>query len=1159
MKSKRLFVFTLPVLLVLSGFSVIVNPKTTVREININDIELYPDIQIELYVDAGWPYYSDTFTVTLRGYAKILNATINATIISYAWNFGDGTSERIQLSSPSTEISCTITHTYPHGGYFNALLSVVASIRGTKFLNIETDTTLVCINKPIPPEPSEYPRWYRYPYGITTSRELDDFDKKVWSPVSEEWGDYAGFLVGEPIKFKITWEPPDEPFGWPLVYPDSYYADIKIIDMLPPTVKFINASREPTKIEKKVYFDYDNMMFVPFTVLEWDLGKHHVSHRVGKPIIINCVVEYLNYSYFDIPEKYWGIPINYLTTNYAREEARSKYGSGCPPPYDQHLVTHVAIATDIVEFSVRESPECGGIKITKTVNKSLVYIGDEIKYTIFVENTGNIKLYDIYVNDTMFGFSEYIDSLEPAEIVTLHFNYTISPDDPPIIKNIATVEVYDGNHTRYSDWDKAEVKVIRGGINVTKCSDKTSAHVGEIINYTINVTNTGNVNLSNVTVYDITLDFYREIGNLGPGEYYKFYIEHQISSTDPDPFVNKVVARGYDELGKIYTDNDTAVVDIICESNFSLQKLVKWDCQGPYVKDLTITQDQWNQAKWVTFRIYVNNTGDTPLDIYVRDDLPEGLIYREGTSTPKEPEKLGKSLYWNFTDVQPNDKITIEFVADVTECGNFTNIVHVTARYDCNEIEKEDYAIVRTPPCTCIPGMKIDKKVWNKETGEWVDSISIDESPKELRFNITLENNGTCDIFNLTINDKLGCVLHNLRDFYESDKDLIRKLVDETHGFVSWKLNRTLHPGEKIYMEFNATAYLQQGGSTYNRVDAVGDTSKVHLKADDTVNIYYPIEEPKLAFYPTSIEITDPIYIGDPISKTFEIWNDGTGTLVFNITGYPSYVTVTPKDGTSADSSDKKTITVEISTSSLGEGEHSVAIPIQSNDGNGIFYVNFTLINPPQLSYTPLNIYLYDVEKGTIFDKTIEIWNEGDGTLTYTLAANCEWIILDPEEGESTGEKDTINVTIDTSSLDVGIHECNITINSNGGSGIVRVHVEVIPPAQPPNVSIEKPIDGAIYLWNKEIFRFFRTIIIGPIAIEVNATDPDGNIEKVEFFIDNTSVYNDTEAPYAYAFNDRMFGRHTIKVVAYDDQGLSSEASVEAFIISFGIRTVEIE
>ena len=211
------------------------------------------------------------------------------------------------------------------------------------------------------------------------------------------------------------------------------------------------------------------------------------------------------------------------------------------------------------------------------------------------------------------------------------------------------------------------------------------------------------------------------------------------------------------------------------------------------------------------------------------------------------------------------------------------------------------------------------------------------------------------------------------------------------------------------------------------------------------------------------------------------------------------------------------------------------------------------------MSYYPTTISFGDVEKGKIVTKTLSVWNSGGEVLSYTITTNCTWLVIDPDSGQSSGEIDTINLTIDTSHLDFGFHECSIEIDSNGGSGTVTIDINIIPLLQPPNVSIEKPIDGAIYLWNKEIFRFFRTIIIGPIAIEVNATDPDGNIEKVEFFIDNTSVYNDTEAPYAYAFNDRMFGRHTIKVVAYDDQGLSSEASVEAFIISFGIRTVEIE
>ena len=102
---------------------------------------------------------------------------------------------------------------------------------------------------------------------------------------------------------------------------------------------------------------------------------------------------------------------------------------------------------------------------------------------------------------------------------------------------------------------------------------------------------------------------------------------------------------------------------------------------------------------------------------------------------------------------------------------------------------------------------------------------------------------------------------------------------------------------------------------------------------------------------------------------------------------------------------------------------------------------------------------------------------------------------------------------------------------------------------QPPCVEIIKPVD-AIYFRDRQIIKFFLPIIVGKITIEANATDSDGNIERVEFIIDNVSRYNDTTEPYSWLWDDRIFGFHTITVVAYDNDGRATEISKNILIIN---------
>jgi len=104
-----------------------------------------------------------------------------------------------------------------------------------------------------------------------------------------------------------------------------------------------------------------------------------------------------------------------------------------------------------------------------------------------------------------------------------------------------------------------------------------------------------------------------------------------------------------------------------------------------------------------------------------------------------------------------------------------------------------------------------------------------------------------------------------------------------------------------------------------------------------------------------------------------------------------------------------------------------------------------------------------------------------------------------------------------------------------------------------PIVKIEKPVKAG-YIMNMKILpRFIRlTRIIGAITVEVNATDNESGINRVEFYcglLGSKLLFNDTEAPYNYTWRrDRILPRiihiHILKVVAYDNAGNSAADSI---------------
>ena len=90
---------------------------------------------------------------------------------------------------------------------------------------------------------------------------------------------------------------------------------------------------------------------------------------------------------------------------------------------------------------------------------------------------------------------------------------------------------------------------------------------------------------------------------------------------------------------------------------------------------------------------------------------------------------------------------------------------------------------------------------------------------------------------------------------------------------------------------------------------------------------------------------------------------------------------------------------------------------------------------------------------------------------------------------------------------------------------------------EPKKIEIQYPESGKLYLFGKDLGATPRnnTVIIGNINVEVHAYSED-EIESVNFYIDGSHQFSDTEPPFEWTMNKR-FGkwplmRHTLKVEA---------------------------
>jgi len=171
----------------------------------------------------------------------------------------------------------------------------------------------------------------------------------------------------------------------------------------------------------------------------------------------------------------------------------------------------------------------------------------------------------------------------------------------------------------------------------------------------------------------------------------------------------------------------------------------------------------------------------------------------------------------------------------------------------------------------------------------------------------------------------------------------------------------------------------------------------------------------------------------------------------------------------------------------------------------------------PSLIYSP---HLYDfgsMEKGETRSTTFKIWNLGSEQMTYTLSENCEWVSVTPTQGSSSsGKRDIITVTIDTTSLSDGEHNCYININSNIGDGIfiVRVRVGAVLAFNPQSyeecIPIGEQTIGLFKIWNDGLDALTYNLAsnVDWITVSPKSGVSTGEYDAIVIMVDGSGLEN---------------------------------------------------
>jgi hypothetical protein len=75
-----------------------------------------------------------------------------------------------------------------------------------------------------------------------------------------------------------------------------------------------------------------------------------------------------------------------------------------------------------------------------------------------------------------------------------------------------------------------------------------------------------------------------------------------------------------------------------------------------------------------------------------------------------------------------------------------------------------------------------------------------------------------------------------------------------------------------------------------------------------------------------------------------------------------------------------------------------------------------------------------------------------------------------------------------------------------------------------------------------------KTILLGRTTIIANISD-DSGVAKVEFLVNGKLMKTIESPPYQWTWHQLAFGKKTITIKVYDNQGKTSLASITAFVI----------
>ena len=347
--------------------------------------------------------------------------------------------------------------------------------------------------------------------------------------------------------------------------------------------------------------------------------------------------------------------------------------------------------------------------------------------------TFNITVKNIYKEAKTINLSEIqgvtlttstFENVAAGETVSTTATYVITAADMAEGSFTNTVTAsFSGSSKTWQATDDVTTKEAEPELTVTKEADKTEdAEVGDVINYTVTVENTGNVTVTGITLSDTLVTLTEPAFSLAPGAKKEITYTYTVVQADVDAgtIENTATATGKDPSDEEVTDSDDETVTTV-----------------EAAAELTVTKTAnptSNVAKdgVITYTVTVTNSGNvTVKDITLEDTLvtlPEDKA-AIGTLAPG----ASKEITYTYTATQ----------ADV-DAGQIDNTATATGK----DPKNTDVSGTASAKVTTVES---DAKL---EITKTADPTSDVEKDDVITYTVTVKNTGNVTVKGITLEDE---------------------------------------------------------------------------------------------------------------------------------------------------------------------------------------------------------------------------------------------------------------------------------------------------------------------------------------------------------------------------------------------------------------------